>query len=158
VPEAQLPGGEPETAIEIRWIFEARREEVWKEWTEPERFADWYGADAEVPVETVEMDVRPGGKWRLVMHTPRGKIHWDGEYLEVEKPERLVFTLTDEPDADVYARCTVELTDLGDGRTEMRFEQTGGLPPAAFKAAREGWARFFRKVDSRLAGGSAIRR
>jgi uncharacterized protein YndB with AHSA1/START domain len=151
VPEAPLAGGETETAIEIRWIFEAPREEVWKEWTEAERFADWYGADAEVPLETVEMDVRPGGRWKLVMNAPRGTIHWDGEYLEVEAPERLVFTVTDEPDEDLYGRCSVELTDLGEGRTEMRFEQTGPLPPGAFKAARAGWATFFTKVDGRLA-------
>jgi uncharacterized protein YndB with AHSA1/START domain len=151
VPEAPLPGGETETAIEIGWIFAAPREEVWKEWTEPERFADWYGADAEVPVETVEMDVRPGGKWQLVMRAARGTIHWDGEYLEVEEPERLVFTVSDEPESDLYGRCTIELTDLGEGRTEMRFEQTGPLPPGAYKAAREGWMTFFRKVDGRLA-------
>jgi uncharacterized protein YndB with AHSA1/START domain len=153
MPEAPLPGGQPETAIEIRWIFEAPREEVWKEWTEPGRFADWYGADAEVPVETVEMDVRPGGRWRLTMRADGRTIHWDGEYLEVEEPERLVFTLTDQPDTDLYSRCTVELKDLGDGRTEMRFEQTGPLPPGAYKAARDGWATFFTKVDARLAGG-----
>jgi uncharacterized protein YndB with AHSA1/START domain len=150
VPEAPR-GGELETAIEIWWIFDAPREEVWKEWTEPERFADWYGADAEVPLDTVEMDVREGGKWRLVMRAQRGTIHWDGEYLEVEEPERLVFTVTDEPDSDLYGRCTVELTDLGEGRTEMRFEQTGPLPPGAYKAAREGWKTFFTKVDGRLA-------
>jgi uncharacterized protein YndB with AHSA1/START domain len=153
VPEAPLPEGETQAGIVIRWIFEAPREEVWKEWTEPERFADWYGADAEVPVETVEMDVRPGGKWRLVMHAARGTIHWDGEYLEVEPPERLAFTVSDDPDSDQYGLCTFQFEDLGDGRTEMRFQQTGPLPVEAYKRAREGWATFFAKVDARLAGG-----
>ena len=46
----------------ITRVFDAPREQVWKEWTEPERFADWYGGtEAEVPVSTVSMDVREGG-------------------------------------------------------------------------------------------------
>jgi uncharacterized protein YndB with AHSA1/START domain len=151
VPEAPLPEGHRPTGIEIRWTFEAPREAVWKEWTEPERFADWYGADAEVPVETVAMDVRPGGKWRLVMYAERGEIHWDGEYLEVEEPKRLVFTLSDEPASDEYLLCTIELAETGDGRTEMHFQQTGPLPDEAYKRAREGWATFFAWIEERLA-------
>lgn len=40
------------------------------------------------------MDVRPGGKWRATMFAANGsqEIHWTGEYREVIKPERLVFT------------------------------------------------------------------
>jgi uncharacterized protein YndB with AHSA1/START domain len=151
VPEAPKPGGAGESGLEIRWIFDAPREEVWREWTEPECFADWYGGDAEVPVETVSMDLRPGGKWSLVMHAERGTIHWDGEYLEVEPTERLVFTVSDQPDSDLYELCTVELIEIGDGRTEMRLQQSGQLPAEVYKRAREGWATFFRKVDGRLA-------
>ena len=43
-------------------VFDAPRERVWREWTEPERFADWFGgAESEIPLDTVSMDVRPGG-------------------------------------------------------------------------------------------------
>jgi uncharacterized protein YndB with AHSA1/START domain len=141
-----------ETVIEISWTFDSPREQVWREWTEPTAFADWFGADqSEVPLDSVEMDVRPGGKWKLTMHAKRGTIHWDGEYLEVEEPERLVFTISDEPGEDLYSRCTVVFTDLGDGRTEMQFEQTGPLPPGAYEPAVEGWKSFFRRVDERLA-------
>jgi len=52
-----------EEGIAITRVFDAPRERVWREWTEPERFADWYGgADAEVPLSSVSMDVREGGK------------------------------------------------------------------------------------------------
>jgi uncharacterized protein YndB with AHSA1/START domain len=73
---------------------------VWKEWTEPERFADWFGgSETEVPVSTVSMDVREGGTWRATMFAgpARREIHWKGEYREVVEPERLVFTLSDQP-------------------------------------------------------------
>jgi uncharacterized protein YndB with AHSA1/START domain len=48
--------------ISITRVFDATRERVWKEWTDPEAFADWFGGpDSEVPLSTVAMDVRPGG-------------------------------------------------------------------------------------------------
>ncbi len=89
--------------IDITWTFDAPRDEVWREWTEPERFADWYGGpQAENPLETVFMDVREGGRWRLVMIFGPREIHWDGEYIEVSEPERLVFTVRDDPAHEVY--------------------------------------------------------
>ena len=146
--------GDGAPAIEITRAFEAPREAVWREWTEPERFADWYGGPSgQVPLDTVSMDVKPGGKWSLVMYAPRGEIHWDGEYLEVERPERLVFTVSDQPDVDEYALCTVVLTEIGDGRTEMLFTQTGPLPPKQIELATRGWGIFFDRIAERLASG-----
>jgi uncharacterized protein YndB with AHSA1/START domain len=110
-----------ENGITITRVFAAPREHVWREWTEPERFADWYGgSDAEVPVSTVSMDVREGGAWRATMFAGPGRqIQWKGEYREVVPPERLVFTVSDQPGEDAYELVIVVLTDLGDGRTEM---------------------------------------
>jgi uncharacterized protein YndB with AHSA1/START domain len=141
-------------AIRITRVFDAPRERVWREWTEPERFADWFGGvQNEVPLPTVTMDVRAGGSWRLTMLTARGAIVWHGEYHEVVEPERIVLTLTDQPPEADYALVTVELLDLGDGRTEMRFEQRGPLPPEQHKAARDGWSRFFDRIAERLGTG-----
>jgi uncharacterized protein YndB with AHSA1/START domain len=141
-----------EPDIEIRRTFEAPRETIWREWTEPERFADWYGGpDFPIPLETVSMDVREGGKWNLVMVAGPREIHWDGEYIEVHEPERLVFTVSDQPGEDVYDLCTVVLTELGDDRTEMLFQQSGGhMPAEAYRRAQEGWGGMFDYLAARL--------
>jgi uncharacterized protein YndB with AHSA1/START domain len=138
--------------IEISWTFEAPREEVWREWTEPERFADWYGGpQCPIPLETVSMDVRDGGKWKLVMIIGPREVQWDGEYIEVNAPERLVFTVSDQPDEDLYDLCTVVLTELDSDRTEMLFQQSGShMPAAAYRRAREGWGRMFKYLAERL--------
>ena len=136
-------------------VFDAPRERVWREWTEPARFADWFGGvDCEVPLETVAMDVRPGGTWRATMFCgpERREIRWTGEYREVAAPERLAFTISDRPGGDPYELVSVALGDLGDGRTEMRFEQRGHLEPDEYDRARNGWGTFFARIDERLAG------
>jgi uncharacterized protein YndB with AHSA1/START domain len=137
-------------------VFDAPRERVWREWTEPECFADWFGGrQGEIPLSTVSMDVQPGGAWRLTMYAgpARREIHWRGEFREVVEPERLVFTVTDEPGDGPQDVCTVELTDLGDGRTEMRFQQRGSMSPEEYERAKQGWQGFFDRIAERLAEG-----
>ena len=146
--------GASEYGIRLTRVFDAPRERVWREWTEPERFADWYGgAQCEVPLDSVSMDVRPGGKWRLTMFAPpdRRRIDWKGEYLEVVAPERLVLTVSDQPRDDAFELITVVLTQLGDARTEMHFEQRGSMSPEQYERAIEGWGGFFDRIDERLA-------
>jgi uncharacterized protein YndB with AHSA1/START domain/DNA-binding transcriptional ArsR family regulator len=150
--EASTPGAAAE-GITITRVFDAPRERVWKEWTEPERFADWFGgSEAEVPVSTVSMDVREGGAWRATMFAGPGrrKIQWKGAYREVVAPERLVFTVSDQP-GDEYELVIVVLTDLGDGRTEMLFQQRGRLSAKQYERAGQGWSSFFDRMAEHLA-------
>jgi len=100
------------------------------------------------------MDVTPGGSWRLTMlaDTGRREIQWKGEYREVVEPERLVFTVSDQPEEDAYELISVVLTDLGDGRTEMRFEQRGRMSAEQYERAGEGWSTFFDRIAARLSG------
>jgi uncharacterized protein YndB with AHSA1/START domain len=156
--EAPGSAGDAEAGITIWRIFHASRERLWREWTEPERFADWFGGtESDVPVDTVSMDVRPGGAWRATMFAgpDRREIRWKGEYHEVVEPVRLVFTVSDQPDEASYELVTVTLTDLGDGRTEMHFEQRGHMTAEQYKRAGHGWTSFFDRVAARLADSSA---
>jgi uncharacterized protein YndB with AHSA1/START domain len=150
--EPSHPSPDSDPGISISRVFEAPRERVWREWTTPEAFADWFGAPSgEIPLETVEMDVREGGSWKATMFAgpERMRIDWSGEYLEVAEPERLVLTMSDRPGPE-RALITVVLTDLGDGRTEMLMEQRDGRTPEQLEATRSGWGGFFDRVEERL--------
>jgi uncharacterized protein YndB with AHSA1/START domain len=151
--ERPLPS---ENGFAITRVFDAPRERVWKEWTEPHRFADWFGGpESEIPLSSVSMDVRPGGTWRATMFSGPGRreSHWIGEYLEVAEPDRLVFTVSDRPGEPAHELVTVVLTDLGDGRTEMLFEQRGAMTPEQYERTKEGWGTFFDRIAERLAVG-----
>ena len=64
---------------------------------------------------------------------------------------RVAFTITDVPPPDAaYHLITVEFVDLGDGRTEMRFEQRGPMPEEQVQAAGAGWGKFFDRIAERL--------
>lgn len=75
----------------ITRTFDAPRELVFAAWTTPEHVAKWWGP-RDFTITTREMDIRPGGVWRYIMHGPDG-VDYDNEitYLEIERPERLVY-------------------------------------------------------------------
>jgi uncharacterized protein YndB with AHSA1/START domain len=139
--------------VEITRVFEAPRERLWREWTEPERFADWFGGrQADIPVDSVSMDVRPGGRWRATMHYDGVESQWEGVYREVVEPARLVLTMSDQPGDEAGEVVTVVFTDLGNGRTEMRVEQRGTHSRDLYERTLEGWSLFFDRLAERLQG------
>ena len=77
----------------ITRVFDAPRSLVFKMWTDPKHMAHWWGPKGFTnPV--CEMDVRPGGAWRIVMRGPDGGEHpAKGVYREVVAPGRLVMTI-----------------------------------------------------------------
>jgi uncharacterized protein YndB with AHSA1/START domain len=96
-------------------IFDAPRELVWKVMTDPTRVSNWWGPRA-YTTTVIEMDVRPGGRWRFINHTAGGEdVPFKGEYLEVVPPERIVQTfIWDVPGFDDRAAVeTMTLEDLG---------------------------------------------
>jgi uncharacterized protein YndB with AHSA1/START domain len=96
-------------------VFDAPRDLVWKVMTDPERVTHWWGPHG-YTTTVVEMDLRPGGRWRWINHTTGGEdAPFKGEYLEVVPPERIVQTqIFDVPGFDDRAAVnTMILEDLG---------------------------------------------
>jgi uncharacterized protein YndB with AHSA1/START domain len=90
-------------------IFNAPRELVFKMWTDPEHIVNWWGPTG-FRNTIFEMDVRPGGKWRHIMHGPDG-VDYKNEsiYLEIVPQERLVYQHVSAPGHI----STVTFEDLG---------------------------------------------
>jgi len=73
-------------------ILDATPEIVYKAWTDPQQMARWWGPH-HFTNPVCELDVRPGGAWRIVMRAPDGvKYECSGIYREVVAPQRLVLT------------------------------------------------------------------
>jgi uncharacterized protein YndB with AHSA1/START domain len=105
--------------IVITRIFHAPRELVFKAWTNPKHVAQWWGPNG-FTTTIQEMDVRPGGNWRLVMHGPDGKDYKNKiVFTEVVKSERLVYKHVPEAGTESTTHeSTVTFVELG-GKTEV---------------------------------------
>ena len=95
-------------------VFDAPRELVFQTWTDPKHLSNWWGPRG-FTTTTHEMELRPGGVWRHVMHGPDGKDYPNEIlFLEVVKPERLVYDHVSEP----KFQTTVTFTEHA-GKTEV---------------------------------------
>ncbi|HLH19928.1 MAG TPA: SRPBCC domain-containing protein [Bryobacteraceae bacterium] len=108
--------------LELARTFDAPRELVFQAWTDPKHLAAWWGPRG-FTTRIQEMDVRPGGAWRYSMRGPDGKEYpFDGVYVEVVEPERLVFDgiIHGVPEQRVWTEVT--FADRG-GKTEIAVRQ-----------------------------------
>ncbi|WP_214322745.1 SRPBCC family protein [Nonomuraea sediminis] len=145
----------PTAQYELDRDFDAPREDVYKAWTNPERFARWFGPRAyATPADRVHLDVRPGGRWEATLVSGDGfEATLQGAYREVRAPERLVFTTgdPDNPGDGPASVVTIEFAATGTG-THMRFHQYGvNTTQEHAEGARAGWTEFFDRLAEEVA-------
>ena len=134
-----------DVALEIRRTFPASRERVFRAWTRPEELNRWSAPrDA---VATTEVDLRVGGRYRIVMRGPDGRTYSvGGVYREVDPPSRLVYTWKWEgtPDA-VDSVVTVEFLERGRS-TEVVLRHAGLTDDGDRSRHEDGWNACFDKL------------
>jgi uncharacterized protein YndB with AHSA1/START domain len=115
--------GAKERELVFTRVFEAPREMVFEAWTNPKHLAQWYGPHG-FTTTIHQMDVRPGGVWRLTMHGPDGTDYKNRlVFIEVAKPERLVYKHEPEEGSEpVTFEVTVTFAwERGNTRVTMRM-------------------------------------
>jgi uncharacterized protein YndB with AHSA1/START domain len=132
-----------ETSLRLQRSYAASPEEVFDAWTSPEVLRRWWAVHPEGSTPVAEVDLRVGGRYRLSMEGPDGERHTViGEYQEVERPHRLVYSWQWELDGGEpghLSTVTVEFRPAGD-RTAVVLEHTG-LPDSASRDRHaQGWA------------------
>lgn len=118
---APAPDNPLDREIVITRIFDAPREMVFDAWVNPEHVGKWWGPTG-FTTTTHEINVRPGGVWRFIMHGPDG-TNYDNQivYDEIAKPERLVYTHGPAP----KFQSTVTFADQG-GKTKVTLRSVFG--------------------------------
>ena len=108
--------------IVMERIFNAPRELVFEAWTDPKHVAQWWGPKGFTNTFQ-EIDVRPGGVWRFVMHGPDGVDYQNRIiYDEIVKPERLVYTHGSGEEGDPgQFQVTVTFAEQG-GKTKLTMQ------------------------------------
>ena len=143
--------------------FDATPERVFAAWTNPDQFGQWFGP---VGMKTVscDIDARVGGAWRLMgegrnipgaRDLDRVRPTVSGRYLEIERPQRLVFTWAwHEKDDFASPRgqetvVTLQFKAAGE-RTEMVFTQAVLRDQPVLEAHQRGWSESFDKLGNFL--------
>lgn len=132
------------TTLRLERTFDAPAEDVFDAWTNPEVLRRWWAADPRWRTPVAEVDLRVGGAYRLSMEDPdAGTFHAvRGEYREVHRPERLVYSWSWEQDdgrTGHVSTVTVEFVEQ-DERTTVVLEHSGLESSRSRERHGRGWA------------------
>jgi uncharacterized protein YndB with AHSA1/START domain len=131
-------------------VIKASPEKVFDAWTLPEHLKRWSCPEG-MEVAEAQVDLTVGGRYRLRMQSPEGKVHTAvGLYREIERPRRLVYTWDWEEESIGETIVTVEFNDLG-GSTEVTLIHEL-FPNAEAKVGHEeGWTSCLNRLEKLFA-------
>jgi len=138
--------------VRIERTFAASAEEVFDAWTSAEVMRRWFhcATDWETPV--AEVDLRVGGKVRVVMRKPDGtEVQAQGEYTLIDRPHRLVMTWTFDDDPSNEQLIELSFSEF-EGSTTVLMINSGISTDGRRDAQDEGWRGCLAELERVLAG------
>jgi uncharacterized protein YndB with AHSA1/START domain len=132
-----------ETSMRIERTFDAPTEDVFDAWTNPEVLRRWWRPNPGWLTPVAEVDLRVGGRYRISMEDPEnGTKHTaGGEYSEVSRPRRLVYSWQWEQDDGQPSHVSTVTVDFHtDGeRTKVVLEHSGLASSESRDSHTQGW-------------------
>lgn len=139
----------PQETLRIERTFAAPAAAVFDAWTSVGMLRRWWPAGRGWDTSVAEVDLRVGGRLRLVMRAPDGeRVGGEGQYTEIVRPTRLVFTWQWDGGDLGRAPQVVEVTftENRDGTTTVVMVNRY-LSDAELPSHREGWLASFDNLD-----------
>ena len=143
--------------VVVTRTFDAPAHLVFEAWTDPKLFKQWWvPRSMGMTLRSCELDVRTGGKYRLVFgDDPANPMAFFGKYLDVVPGERIVWT-NEESGAD--GSVTTATFEEKNGKTTLVMSElypTKEALDAAGTGAQEAMIETFGQLDELLASLAA---
>jgi uncharacterized protein YndB with AHSA1/START domain len=138
--------------LRIERTFAASAEDVFDAWTSPEVMRRWFHCAPDWGTPEAEVDLRLGGKVRVVMRKPDGtEVEAQGKYTLIDRPRRLVMTwaFDDDPSNEQLIELSFSETD---GSTTVLMVNTGISTDERRDAQDWGWRGCLDQLERELAG------
>ena len=120
--------------------FAASAERVFDAWLDPRTVGKWLFATPTGEMVRVEIDPRVGGTFVITERRDGEDVMHTGEYLEIDRPRRLVFSLRVQKYAQDSDRVVVEITPLATGCELTLTYQMAAAHASYVTRTEEGWA------------------
>jgi uncharacterized protein YndB with AHSA1/START domain len=129
----------PGYVVRIERTFDAPREVVFDAWTSPEVLRRWFHCAPDWETPEAEVDLRIGGKIRVVMRNPDGTEHGaSGEYTKIDRPHRLAMTWTFDDDPSNQQLLELSFSE-SEGTTTVVMINSGISTDERRDAQHDGW-------------------
>jgi uncharacterized protein YndB with AHSA1/START domain len=122
-------------------------EKVWRAWTDPQALKRWWGPGGHDPVSLAQLDLRVGGRLRIVFGGAEGKDHEvQGVYREVVPNRKLVFTWTWPNSTPERESLVTILLRAVDGGTQLDFLHEQLFDETVRDNHQRGWSESLAKL------------
>lgn len=138
--------------VTVERRIDAPAERVFDAWLDPASVGRWLFATPDGVMKRVEIDPRVGGRFLIVERRGEELAEHFGEYLEIDRPRRLVFSFAAVRDSGT-TRVTVTVTPDGDGSRLTLVHEMDPQWAEYEDRTREGWANILESLDRTLTGG-----
>jgi uncharacterized protein YndB with AHSA1/START domain len=137
--------------LDLARSYPVAPEKVWRAWTEPEAIKRWFGPGGHEPVSLAELDVRVGGRFRIIFGGPTGNEHEvQGVYKEVVPNRKLVFTWTwPRTTPERESVVTIVFEKVAEG-TKLAFRHAELFDDSVREGHKRGWTESFAKLEEFL--------
>ena len=130
-------------------------EKVWRAWTDAEAVKRWWGPGPGEPVSLAELDVRVGGRFRIVFGGPDGKMHeCAGVYKEVVPNRKLVFTWHWPNSTPERVSVVTIVFKAVNGETDLLFKHEQLFDEKARDDHKRGWSASLDKLADFFKGAA----
>jgi uncharacterized protein YndB with AHSA1/START domain len=137
--------------VRIERTFAAAAEDVFDAWTSPEVMRRWFRPFPDWEAPDAEVDLRVGGKVRVVMRKSDGtEVEAQGEYRLIDRPRRLVMTWSfdDEPSNEQLIELSFSESE---GSTTVLMVNSGISTDERRAGQDEGWHGCLDQLERALA-------
>jgi uncharacterized protein YndB with AHSA1/START domain len=125
--------------VKVTHQFSASPERVFDAWLDPRTAGKWLFATPTGQMVRVEIDARVGGRFVIVDRRAGEDVEHTGEYLEIDRPRRLVFTFGVPKYSPLFTTVTIEISPTDTGCNLILTQE--GVPPEYLGRNEEGWLR-----------------
>jgi uncharacterized protein YndB with AHSA1/START domain len=142
--------------LELVRTSAAPRQLVWDAWTDPDQIAQWWGPRGmTTPHDSIELDVRPGGRMRLDMVDEATGARYPNSdtIIDVDPPSRIVWADDGFPDGTGKSTATVTFTAEDEAKTTVRVYVVADFSDSVKSGTERGWATHLDKLAELLDAG-----
>jgi len=130
---------EQPVSIRVTHRFAASPERVFDAWLDPGKVSKFLFATATGQIVRVEIDARVGGSFTIVDRRHGEDVAHVGTYLELDRPRRIVFTLTVPKYSQETGTISIDIEPLAEGCELTLTHEMPKQRPEMERSVREGW-------------------
>ena len=132
--------------VKVNKTIHASIEKVFDAWLNPKILSKFMMPMPGMPESDVENDAREGGSFTIIMHAGEDKLPHTGEYLEINRPDKLVFTWASHCSVD-NSTVTLNFTKIEDSKTNISLTHVKFIDEKTRSDHEGGWGNILDKLN-----------